>query len=544
MYMYNNIMYVYDTCIYRWYSDECSEKNKDGEPFPVDQESLPLKSVSSFQQRDCTITVANAGRALELSSPRLYRSFHTPELEAPLSNERAHPIAGEEGEDPAIVENSDSDSVALGIENSPMSESDTEVKNSRLNNVDFTCSSYTEELSPTVKVGDSDHLCVNDNHLSWSGHHTTCSNGSSPELERDCSLRRRRRRRREEEGRGESVRRRSSSEWSHPSSHISLSSVDSNEVVICKTPPTLSSPGERRGEREGSTSSCDLFHPSPGHYSENECVSESERERESVESGEEESERKEESIVVESSNSSRSSSVVPVASPHSPCSIEKKGKASPDNRLPGSTISSVSIPDTSVSKISISNISIPDVATPDVSVPNVTIPDFSIPDYSPVGDYSFGAFDDDVVCYPSTSLEQDPIDPAPLKLVTPVNDRTVTMVPESIDAVESKAHSFKTPASCGVVLQTDDDITPMPDFRSMRTPCLKGECARFGVKAMPKKKMIAKLSEIYEHTHPLVGKLLHVPAYAVPYCSYCVLALPLQRPAKTDCEMANTKIIF
>ena len=361
--------------------------------------------------------------------------------------------------------------------------------------------SLTEELSPTVKVGDSDHL---NDHLGRSGHHT--SNGSSPELKRDCSLRRRRGR--EQEGAGESsVRRRSSSEWSHPRSHISLSSVDSNEVVICKTPTTLLSPGERGGK--GSSSSCDLFCTSLGHYSENECISEGEREGETVES-EEESERTVESIVVESSSSSRTSSVVPLASPHSPHLIEKQGKASPDNWIPGSSI--VSIPDISIPKVSIPDISITDVTTPDVSVPNVTTPDFSIPDYTPVDDYSFGAFDDDIISYPSASFEQEPMEPAPhaLKLVTPVNDRTVTMVPESIDTVKRKPQCFKTPANCGVELQTDDDITPMPDFKSMRTPCLKGECARFGVKAMPKKKMIAKLSEIYEHTHPLVGKLLPV----------------------------------
>lgn len=34
---------------------------------------------------------------------------------------------------------------------------------------------------------------------------------------------------------------------------------------------------------------------------------------------------------------------------------------------------------------------------------------------------------------------------------------------------------------------------------------LQGECARFGVRALPKRKMIAKLEEIYDYTHPLVG---------------------------------------
>ena len=84
-----------------------------------------------------------------------------------------------------------------------------------------------------------------------------------------------------------------------------------------------------------------------------------------------------------------------------------------------------------------------------------------------------------------------------------------------------------TPAPQGQrpVLESDTDITPMPDYRSMATPHLKvtrlgpqvmmsycvssslqGECARFGVRALPKRKMIAKLEEIYDYTHPLVGE--------------------------------------
>ena len=374
--------------------------------------------------------------------------------------------------------------------------------------------SHTEQLSPSVKkVGGSDHF-TNDHLTSRSGHHA--SNSSSPGLERDRSLRRMREKsgeEKEEERAGESVRHHSSSERSHQSSHISLSSVDSDEVVICKTPTALLSPGgERGGEGEDSlsTTTSGLFRPpSLDHYysrSENGCINEGEREGGAVESGE----RTVESILVESSSSSsRSSSVVPLASPHSPCLTEKQEKASPDDRLPGSSASRV--PKMIIPDVSVSNISIPDVETPDISVPNVTTPDFSLPDFTPIDDYSFGAFDDDII---STSFEQapvepvEPVGPGSLKLVTPVTDRAVTMVPESNDTVKRKPQCFKTPASCGVELQTDDDITPMPDFKSMRTPCLKGECARFGVKPLPKKKMIAKLSEIYEHTHPLVGKCI------------------------------------
>jgi hypothetical protein len=509
----------------RWYGDEHSGK-KDDELLPIDQESLYLKSAGSSQLTDSTTTTADAGRTLELqvqvASPRHHGSLQRPESESPESNERAHPVAGEEGENPVIIENSDdSDSSALGIKKSSTSdlkgqEKHTEVKDSPgIHDMNF--GSHTEEISPVMKVGDSDHF--DNNHLSRCGHHA--SNGSSPELERDCVVRGRSGRGRElDGGADESIRHRSSSEWSHRSSHISLSSMDSNEVVICKTPTTILSPGEDRGG-DDSSSSYDLFRSSLGQYADNECNSEDEREGKTLDSGEEESERTVESIVVESSaSSSRASSVALIASPRSPHLIKKQGKASSGRRLPGSSISTVSIPDISIPEIvvpkisipdvSISNISIPDVATPDISVPDVTTPDFALPDYSPIDDYSFGAFDDDVISYPSTSLEQEPVEPALLKLVTPVNDRTVTVVPESVDTVKRKAQCFKTPAaSCGAELQTDDDITPMPDFRSMRTPCLKGECSRFGVKPMPKKRMIAKLSEIYEHTHPLVGKLLY-----------------------------------
>jgi hypothetical protein len=74
---------------------------------------------------------------------------------------------------------------------------------------------------------------------------------------------------------------------------------------------------------------------------------------------------------------------------------------------------------------------------------------------------------------------------------------------ESDDIVTVSA----TPASLGqrLVLESDTDVTPKPDYQSMATPHLKGECSRFGVRALPKKKMIAKLEEIYNYTHPLTG---------------------------------------
>ncbi|XP_038676646.1 structure-specific endonuclease subunit SLX4 isoform X2 [Scyliorhinus canicula] len=44
-------------------------------------------------------------------------------------------------------------------------------------------------------------------------------------------------------------------------------------------------------------------------------------------------------------------------------------------------------------------------------------------------------------------------------------------------------------------------ITPEPPYSTMVTPHLKKELSRFGVRPLPKKKMILKLKEIYQYTH-------------------------------------------
>ena len=77
-----------------------------------------------------------------------------------------------------------------------------------------------------------------------------------------------------------------------------------------------------------------------------------------------------------------------------------------------------------------------------------------------------------------------------------------------------KKSAFVTPASVssggGAKLLSDSKITPTPKYHQMHTPQLKDHCARYGVKALPKRKMIAKLQEIYSYTHPLVGKRVWV----------------------------------
>ncbi len=72
---------------------------------------------------------------------------------------------------------------------------------------------------------------------------------------------------------------------------------------------------------------------------------------------------------------------------------------------------------------------------------------------------------------------------------------------------EKLGSTFLTPLGVGQFrFETDEDITPMPDYRGMVTPALKERCSKFGVRPLPKRKMIAKLEEIYDYTHPLVGE--------------------------------------
>ncbi|XP_073409619.1 structure-specific endonuclease subunit SLX4 isoform X2 [Dendrobates tinctorius] len=48
-------------------------------------------------------------------------------------------------------------------------------------------------------------------------------------------------------------------------------------------------------------------------------------------------------------------------------------------------------------------------------------------------------------------------------------------------------------------------ITPLPDYSEMDTPVLKKELSKFGVRALPKKKMVLKLKEIFCYTHQVMS---------------------------------------
>ncbi len=91
---------------------------------------------------------------------------------------------------------------------------------------------------------------------------------------------------------------------------------------------------------------------------------------------------------------------------------------------------------------------------------------------------------------------------------------------ESLGVAPQNSSSTQTPATLGHNSQpsvtpasrgrwsiiSDDNITPMPRYHAMATPNLKREANKFGLKGLPKRKMIAKLVEIYNYVHPLIGE--------------------------------------
>ncbi|XP_078096645.1 structure-specific endonuclease subunit SLX4 [Mustelus asterias] len=76
------------------------------------------------------------------------------------------------------------------------------------------------------------------------------------------------------------------------------------------------------------------------------------------------------------------------------------------------------------------------------------------------------------------------------------------------DTTNSRKHvaEHKTPAPVnrGKAQCPLAPITPEPPYSTMATPCLKKELGKFGVRPLPKKKMILKLKEIYQYTHRVI----------------------------------------
>lgn len=98
----------------------------------------------------------------------------------------------------------------------------------------------------------------------------------------------------------------------------------------------------------------------------------------------------------------------------------------------------------------------------------------------------------------------------PTSLLKPPSSKAPPPQPHGCPSTSSSRPQAVTPAATGQrpVLESDTDLTPMPNYTNMDTPHLKGECSRFGVRPLPKKKMIAKLTEIYDYTHPLTGSYI------------------------------------
>ena len=106
----------------------------------------------------------------------------------------------------------------------------------------------------------------------------------------------------------------------------------------------------------------------------------------------------------------------------------------------------------------------------------------------------------------------------PAKHHEPLYPTTTCPSPSRLESCEI------TPArgNCNrVELLSDENITPMPDYLKVNTPFLKNQCVRYGLKALPKRKMISKLKEIYTYTHPLVGELSSIVIMAL--CLYLYL---------------------
>ena len=448
---------------------------------------------------------------IELTSSRLHVHEGSESQSPPPLLDRDSPTAEPYGGDPVIIESSpSSDETIVDVESTTtpttdlpeahQSGSEEDKDSNDVQDMDTGSPAVKLTSSSPTKLRDSeaftDNVHVDDSNLA---HIYEPEEGSS-QLQRDCCAVK-------QDGGGRVIGR-SSRESSHADSHISLSSYNSSDL-LCETPTYFMSPQDDK--KDNSSSSSELFCTSVNQDMDDKRV-------DHVSEGEKGAEiEKSDSLIVDT-EAAVDSVLVESSDSHSSSSLDVVTLISDEKQKEGSA--------------------------------NEAIHSFCIPDYSPVGDYSFGAFDDGLsnlqptvegtpsppanidyspplkentlystspqgdISFPPDNpedirnLSKPPEKLAPLELVTPVNKKTITIATGTMETVKRKLHDFRTPANSRCELQTDDDITPLPDFKGMRTPYLKGECARYGVKALAKKKMIAKLHEIYEFTHPLVGKPL------------------------------------
>lgn len=139
--------------------------------------------------------------------------------------------------------------------------------------------------------------------------------------------------------------------------------------------------------------------------------------------------------------------------------------------------------------------------------------------------------------YLNSKLWEDWEDEDPeLPAILPLSER-MKMVPE----VQKE---LKTPVS--IVrrreLAPKVPITPLPDYSDLDTPILKKELSKFGVRALPKKKMVLKLKEIFRYTHQVMSSDSEedVPSSQPQRRKGSSVAQALQRPAHDQQRPPNT----
>ncbi|XP_073504364.1 structure-specific endonuclease subunit SLX4 isoform X2 [Phyllobates terribilis] len=85
-------------------------------------------------------------------------------------------------------------------------------------------------------------------------------------------------------------------------------------------------------------------------------------------------------------------------------------------------------------------------------------------------------------------------------------------------------------------------ITPLPDYSDLDTPVLKKELSKFGVRALPKKKMVLKLKEIFRYTHQVMSSESEedVPSSQPHRSKGCGVAQVLKKPPEGKQRKQNS----
>jgi len=115
----------------------------------------------------------------------------------------------------------------------------------------------------------------------------------------------------------------------------------------------------------------------------------------------------------------------------------------------------------------------------------------------------------DVTDYGAASSLSQPL-PVNLSTPKPSPPAAAAAVGASLSSLtqapRNTKHPVATPMSGGWSIVSNDNITPMPQYYNMTTSNLKKEGQKFGLRGLPKRKLLTKLVEIYNYTHPLIGE--------------------------------------